>query len=699
MSDGKITFSTRIDNSQIEKDLAAAKRKIEQATASIKQAESAKLPLTQQAKELGAALDAAKEKLYTMQQGGAAKSAVTEQKENVKSLQFQWDNVNREIDGYDRKIRKATGEVAANKEKVGELEAQTSKGGINMSRAMDKASKSAHSFNRRILSLAKRILVFSLVARAFRSIRTYMNEALNTSEEYRAQLAKLKGALITAFQPIYEYILPGIIKVLQVLTAVVEMFARIFSMFSGKSAKASADSAKAMNKEMKAIKGVGGAAKKAAKDLAGFDQINKLSSTDTGGGGGGGGITPVAPDFSDFTKDVDEGKLKRIAELVAAVALGLLGWKIASMFTSDLGKVAGIAMTIGGAFMYAVNWIDAFNNGVDWENLTGMVGGLALVAGGLALAFGHVGAAIGLIVGGLGLMVVGIKDWIDTGELTDEAFAAIEIGLLAIAGGISLLTGGPIPAIIAAVAGVVVAVVGRGQEIKAALQQLDDWLMGFFKKDWCDLFGPILGKPVNALFGLIGDILHGFKETLDGLIDFVQGVFTGNWKQAWEGIKEILKGVFDSLVAIFVNPLNICIDALNGFLRLVTSGVNKVIEEINKIPGVSLGTFSPPQIPTIPIPQLARGAVLPANNPFLAVVGDQRRGTNIEAPLETIQEAVANVFGGMEGGMMAGFESCVAVQKDILEAVLGIRIGDDVISNAVNRYNRKMSVMNGGGTL
>ena len=57
------------------------------------------------------------------------------------------------------------------------------------------------------------------------------------------------------------------------------------------------------------------------------------------------------------------------------------------------------------------------------------------------------------------------------------------------------------------------------------------------------------------------------------------------------------------------------------------------------------------------------------------------------------------MFGGMEGGMMAGFESCVAVQKDILEAVLGIRIGDDVISNAVNRYNRKMSVMNGGGTL
>ena len=80
----------------------------------------------------------------------------------------------------------------------------------------------------------------------------------------------------------------------------------------------------------------------------------------------------------------------------------------------------------------------------------------------------------------------------------------------------------------------------------------------------------------------------------------------------------------------------------------------------------------------------------------MAMLGDQRHGTNVEAPLETIQEAVALVMDGMTGGMMAGFEAVIAILREILEAVMGIEIGDDVIANAVKNYNRKMAVVNGG---
>ena len=96
------------------------------------------------------------------------------------------------------------------------------------------------------------------------------------------------------------------------------------------------------------------------------------------------------------------------------------------------------------------------------------------------------------------------------------------------------------------------------------------------------------------------------------------------------------------------------------------------------------------------LPALANGAVLPANKPFLAVVGDQRHGTNVEAPLATIQEAVALVMSDMMASNMAGHEATVAVLKEILEAVLGIEIGDDVIGRATARYNAKMSVVRGG---
>ena len=96
------------------------------------------------------------------------------------------------------------------------------------------------------------------------------------------------------------------------------------------------------------------------------------------------------------------------------------------------------------------------------------------------------------------------------------------------------------------------------------------------------------------------------------------------------------------------------------------------------------------------IPYLAKGAVLPANTPLLAVVGDQKHGTNVEAPLETIQQAVALVMSDQNAALMAGFATSVEVQREILQAVLGIQIGDEVIGNAVARYGQKMAVVNGG---
>lgn len=98
------------------------------------------------------------------------------------------------------------------------------------------------------------------------------------------------------------------------------------------------------------------------------------------------------------------------------------------------------------------------------------------------------------------------------------------------------------------------------------------------------------------------------------------------------------------------------------------------------------------------IPYLASGAVIPPNAPFTAVLGDQKHGTNIEAPLATIQEAVAQVMGDLGPSTLAGFEAVVEKQNAILNAIQDIQIGDTTIGRAAARYDRRQNLIRGGST-
>lgn len=152
-----------------------------------------------------------------------------------------------------------------------------------------------------------------------------------------------------------------------------------------------------------------------------------------------------------------------------------------------------------------------------------------------------------------------------------------------------------------------------------------------------------------------------------------------------ESFKEIVNGLIRGLNSIFSNAFD---------------GINTAIGKIRDFqifeitPFANMRTISVPQIP-----YLAQGAVLPPNRPFLAMVGDQRHGTNVEAPLSTIEEAtqraVAAVMADMLPAMLAGFEAVVAEQRETREAIDRIEIGDSVIGEAVARHNSKMAIIRG----
>ena len=211
---------------------------------------------------------------------------------------------------------------------------------------------------------------------------------------------------------------------------------------------------------------------------------------------------------------------------------------------------------------------------------------------------------------------------------------------------------------------------------------------------------------IGAVFGYIGDTISNtvgwIIDLFSGLIDFVVGVFTGDWDRAWEG----LVGIFEGYVDTIKGAINALIGFINGMISAVVAGINSVIRALNRlkftipdwVPGLggesfgfNLKTLTAPQIPL-----LAQGAVLPPNKPFLAMVGDQKHGTNIEAPLSTIQEAVAAVMGDQVSAMMAGFEALLEENRLLRQVVENIELGDTTIGQSANRYLQKLAVMRGG---
>lgn len=174
----------------------------------------------------------------------------------------------------------------------------------------------------------------------------------------------------------------------------------------------------------------------------------------------------------------------------------------------------------------------------------------------------------------------------------------------------------------------------------------------------------IFTKLLNAVKGVFKGIGKWFKKTfsdafggvktiLNGIIMFVKGIFTGNWKKAWQGVKKIFKGVWDTLYSVVKAPINLIIGAVNKMTSAIESAVNWIIDGINSlsfdvpdwVPGIGGETFGF-DLDTISIPEipkLATGGL--ATAPTLAMVGDNRNAKadpEVISPLSKLQGMLDN---------------------------------------------------------
>lgn len=193
-----------------------------------------------------------------------------------------------------------------------------------------------------------------------------------------------------------------------------------------------------------------------------------------------------------------------------------------------------------------------------------------------------------------------------------------------------------------------------------------------------DYLYPIFVNSFRNMMNIVEPIIAGFIDcangiitVLKGIVQFITGVFTGNWSKAWSGIKNIFKGAFDTMAASVKAPLNVIIALFENLVNRIGSGINKLIRGFNSIkwnvpdwvPGIggkSLG-FNISQIPTIKLPRLAQGGWVAANNPQLAIVGDNTREGEIVSPESKIREQVELAL-----AKAGGFAQKVKLQLELL---------------------------------
>lgn len=496
-------------------------------------------------------------------------------------------------------------------------------------------------------------------------------DALLTLQLY---FGRMKYAIAEAVAPIAAVFVPMLNTAIQAVirfAGVVGQFLRgVLAGITGNKGLASS-AEEATQSEVKLGSAAKAASKAVKRSLAGFDQLERLNQpTGSGGSGGSGGSIDI---WGGFVPDPISPQVQAMVDKVLAVLAPLMAidlnplrLALQTLWTS----FTKLAAVVGEALSFL--WFEILTPFAAWV--------MEVLAPVLTEAFA---ANLDLITAAISPVVEGIK-------ILWEALKPV----------------------VAFIGEMVVAALQSWKQtfevLAQVFQQKSPVIVGIFRNIaqmatqlWA-VVGPVLtalGNHFSTVFGVVsqtvGTTVGYILDMLYGLTTYLSGAFSGNWEMAWEGIRLFLKSAVNGVITLLNSMISRLVSALNAVVRTANKLSFTVPEWVPSIGGKRFGV-NLPTVTAPKIPYLAKGAVLPAGKPFLAMVGDQRHGTNVEAPLSTIQEAVSLVMEEQTAAILRGFEVSVGVQKEILEAVLGIRIGDDVLGRAVSRYNRRIGAMQGG---
>lgn len=529
----------------------------------------------------------------------------------------------------------------------------------NLGKAKDALAK----FEKRLVTMAKKVFVFSLILAALRQVKAYMAEALKTNEEFQASYANLKGTLMTAFQPILTAVIPIIKALINVLNVAANAVAKFTSWVFGTTVEASQKAAKALYDQSKATKAAGTAAEKAKKQMSGLDEMNTWQSDKSSGGG-----------TADVSANPFDSVETELGEMEVYVSGALLAIGAILAFTGVSIPLGIALMAIGAAGLASAvttNW-----DSMSGEMQTAVTAVLAVlgIAGlviGAILTFSgaNIPLGIGLMIAGAGLLGTAVAlNWETIKKKMQGslgAIVAIVSGVLLVIGLILALTGVGIPLgiglILVGAAGLATAAAVNWDKLKPKIQSVMEKILAVASKAAL-VIGLILTVTGVAFPLGIALILAGAKGMTkyapadwNALLKKIQSVWSSiktwfNKNVAPRFTTKFWSGKFNSIKTALTDKIK---GAINAAIALFNKFVNWINAKMNikwnavKVAGIEVipkGSFQLLKLKNIPY--LAQGGVIPANREFLAVLGDQKHGNNIEAPEALIRQIVREESGG-----------------------------------------------------
>lgn len=610
------------------------------------------------------------------------------------------------------------------------------------------ASTAIQKFGTRLGGIVSGALLFNVISSALTKMVGWFGSAMQSSDAFRQSLANLQGAASVAAAPLIDALGNALAYIINLLATAMSYLARFISMLTGKSLSAMKTSAKAMNSYGSAAGNAAKETEKATRSLAGFDEITRLDAPQEGTSGGGSSAGPNY-DFVDQTGAGFSGLLDMVKSFwdtfKAALSPSIAAWSAA------WEQIKATALAVWPQIQAAASglWTNALQPLLGYLVGTWAPGIINAFSQAFAPIFGDVLSTYiqiaadwfswwcGIVTDAINNilrpalevllqiwqdMMAGIQNaWNTYGQPIMDGVVAAFRNLETIFSTLYYTVVEPILSNLIDLLQKLwnehlkqlwddlLLLFGSVQNTiltfwNSVLSPLINWLIASFGPVFSDVFNAVAGLVETAI-GLMADAIDIILVVLRGLLDFLSAVFRGDWGAAWNAIADTALAVWDRIKSGIKSAVNGIIGFINGMIQAVVNGLNRVIDAINTlsfdvpdwVPGIggsSLG-FDFSHITAPQIPYLAQGAVIPPNREFMAVLGDQSHGTNVEAPLATIQEAVASVMQDYQDGNLAALEQVIAVLRQILEAVYGIHIGDAVIGQAVARYNSRQAIITG----
>lgn len=787
MADGYIEFSTKLDNSELEKQLKEAEREIERLKRKLEQKENDKNAIAEDLEEAKKAvretelyIDRLKKRYEELTQARAkgeidndtadARMGVVEeelkkqqgllekQRGTVDVISKKWEKNGNDIKSIGPELTAAT----ARANKLGAAYARANSGmAVAFKNGIAAMNASFSAFMGRVTSKLKTAFTVGTVLTLLAKFKNYIMEGVRASDQYRAASANLQAVLAGISRPIIQLVIPAFTAMLTVVSTVLITLARLVdsvfktnfvgsiveaqnSMIS--SANASQQATDATDANTAATKRNAKAKKEALRWLAAFDELNVMQKKDEDDNDEpldslGGGLSPIAAGAEQPTWDgIDVGKIgDTLAEIMLIIGAALLAVGAILAFSAINIPLGITLMAIGALMVYTAaqeQWEELPQQVRDAINGVLIFTGIVLIIIGLILAFAvptFQALGIGMIAAGALLLWTAVAlNWEEMPAQIQNAVTVImtilSVALLVIGAILTFTAANPVLGValmilgaaslatavginwekmpaqmrstitkIAMIIGAALLVVGFilalanpitaplgvglilvGAASLAASVALQWNSMSDRTRNFISVMGVIIGAALIVLgvvlivsgVGLplgIALILAG-AGSIAAAVAVNFNAIKEKCQEVWSGIKQWFNntvapvftwdfwwGLFKSIVNGLIGAVNSGLSAFGNFINTIADGISGLLDFF----GISGWWF---RIRMPQIPYLAQGAVIPPNKQFMAVLGDQTNGRNLEAPESLIRQIVREESG-------AGSDQVVHLLEEMLSAL------------------------------